>query len=79
MIIEVKYVGHHKARLVAGGHMIVLHDVSAKSMVVKGINVCLIDINTRDNLNVICGDIGHVFAKDPCLKKVYFFAGTKFD
>ena len=39
MIFEVKHDGRRKARLVAGGHMVALHDMSACSTVVKGISV----------------------------------------
>ena len=58
MIFEVKHDGRHKAHLVAGGHMVTLHNMSACLTVVKGISVQLLDIiSHRDNLTTLCGDV----------------------
>ena len=79
MIFEVKHDGRHKARLVAGGHMVTLHNMSARSTVVKGISVRILDISAhRDNLTTLCGDIGNAFVTAPYLEKVYSVAGPEF-
>ena len=59
--------------------MVALHDMSARSTVVKGISVRLLDIIAhRDNLKVLRGDIGNAFVTAACLEKVYSYAGPKF-
>ena len=79
MIFEVKQDGRHKARLVAGGHLVKLHGMSSKSTVVKGISVRLLDIIAhRSKLETICGDVGNDFVTAPCLEKVFPRAGPEF-
>ena len=76
---EVKHDGRRKARLVAGGHMVAVHGISARSTVVKGVSLRLLDIVAhRDNLTILCGDIGNAFVTAPCLEKVYAIAGQEF-
>ena len=79
MIFEVKHDGRRKARLVAGGHIVALQNLSAWSTVVKAVRVRLLDIiSHRDNLNVLCDDIGNAFVTAPCLEKVCSVAGPEF-
>ena len=79
MIFEVKQDGRRKARLVAGGHMIDPMGVNYRSTVVKGISVRLLDlIAHRDNLQILCGDIGNAFITADCMEKVYSRAGPEF-
>ena len=79
MIFEVKQDGRRKARLVAGGHLIDPKGISSRSTVVKGISVRLLDlIAHRDNLQILCGDIGNAFITAKCLEKVYSRAGPEF-
>ena len=68
MIYEVKQDGRRKARLVAGGHLVDPCSISTHSTIVKGVSVCLLDVIAhRDNLKVLCGDVGSAFVTAPCL------------
>ena len=79
MILEVKQDGRRKARLVAGGHTVDPMGVNSRSTVVKGISVRLLDlIAHRDNLQVLCGDIGNAFITADCMEKIYSRAGPEF-
>ena len=79
MIFEVKQDGRRKARLVAGGHMVDTMGVNSRSTVVKGISVRLLDlIAHRDNLPILCGDIGNAFITATCMEKIYTYAGPEF-
>jgi hypothetical protein len=79
MIFEVKQDGRHKARLVAGGHMVKPRGISSRSMVVKGISIRLLDLIVhRDGLRTLCGDIGNAFITADCLEKIYSIAGPEF-
>ena len=79
MIFEVKQDGRRKARLVAGGHLVDPRGINSRSTVVKGISVRLLDlIAHRDNLPILCGDIGNSFITADCLEKVYSRAGAEF-
>jgi hypothetical protein len=79
MIFEIKQDGRRKARLVAGGHMVDPMGVNSRSTVVKGISVRLLDlIAHRDNLPILCGDIGNAFITANCMEKIYTYAGPEF-
>lgn len=79
MIFEVKQDGRRKARLVAGGHLVDPMGVNSRSTVVKGISVRLLDlIAHRDNLPILCGDIGNAFITAECMEKIYSYAGPEF-
>ena len=79
MIFEIKHDGRRKARLIAGGHMVTIHNMSARSTVVIGISVRILDIIAyRYNLTTLFGDIGNAFVTAPCLEKVYSVAGPEF-
>ena len=79
MIFEVKQDGR-RARLVAGGHLVDPKGISSRSTVVKGISVRLLDlIAHRDNLPILCGDIGNAFITADCLEKIYSRAGPEFE
>ena len=80
IIFEVKQDGRRKARLVAGGHLIDPKGISSRSTVVKGISVRLLDlIAHRDNLPILCGDIGNAFITADCLENIYSRAGPEFE
>ena len=79
MNFEVKQDGRRKARLVAGGHLVDPMGINSRSTVVKGISVRLLDlIAHRDNLPVLCGDIGNAFITAECMEKIYTHAGPEF-
>ena len=79
MIYEVKQGGFRKARLVVGGHLVDPRGISTCSTIIKGVSVCLLDVIAhRDNLKVLCGDVGNAFVTAPCLEKVYSRAGPEF-
>jgi Reverse transcriptase (RNA-dependent DNA polymerase) len=79
LIFEVKQDGRRKARMVAGGHLVDPMGISSRSTVVKGISVRLLDlIAHRDNLPILCGDIGNAFITADCLEKIYSRAGPEF-
>jgi hypothetical protein len=68
MIFEVKQNGRRKGRLVASGHMGDPMGINSRSTVMKGISVRLSDIIAhRDNLPILCGDIGNTFIMADCL------------
>jgi hypothetical protein len=79
MIFEVKQDGRRKARLVAGGHLVDSMGISSRSMVIKGISVRLLDlIAHRENLKILCGDIGNAFITADCVEKMNSRAGPEF-
>ena len=79
MIYEVKQDGCCKARLVTGGHLVDPRGISTRSTIVKGVSVHLLDVIAhRDNLKVLCVDVGNAFITAPCLEKVYSRAGPEF-
>ena len=79
MIFEVKQDGRRKARLVAGGHLVDPKGINSRSTVVKGISVRLLDlIAHRDNLPILCGDIGNAFITADCMEKIFSRAGPEF-
>jgi hypothetical protein len=71
MIFEVKQDGRRKARLVAGGHIMVEpRGIRSRSAVVKGITIRLLDlIAHHDGLKTLCGDIDNAFITADCLLK----------
>ena len=78
MIYKVKQDGRRKA-LVAGGHLVDPCSISTCSTVVKGVSVHLLDVIAhRDNLKVLCGDVGNAFVTAPCMEKVYSRAVAEF-
>ena len=80
MIFEVKQDGRRKARLVAGGYLVDPKGINSRSTVVKGISVRLLDlIAHRDNLPILCGDIGNAFITADCMEKIYSRAGPEFE
>ena len=79
MICEVKQDGRRKASLIAGGHMVDPMDVNSRSTVVKEISVRLLNlIAHRDNLPILCGDVGNAFITANCMEKIYTYAGPEF-
>ena len=79
MICEVKQDGRRKACLLAGGLMVDPMGVNSRSMVVKGISIRLLDlIAHRDNLPILCGDIGNAFITADCMETMYTYAGPEF-
>lgn len=79
MIFEVKQDQRRKARLVIFGHVVDSRGVSARSSVVKGISVRLLDlIAHRDRLDIMHGDISNAFISAPCQEKIYTRAGPEF-
>ena len=70
MIFEVKQDGRRKARLVAGGHLVDPKGISSRSTVVKGTSVRLINlIAHRENLQILCGDIGNALSQQIVWKR----------
>ena len=80
MVFKVKQDGRQKARLVAGGHIVDPMGIISRSTVVKGFCVRLLDlIAHRDNLPILCGDIGNAFITANCLEKIYSRVGPEFE
>ena len=71
-----------KARLVAGGHLVVPMCINSQSTTVQGISsVKLLDLIThRNNLPVLCGNIGSAFIMAECMEKQIYtpHAGPEF-
>ena len=62
MIFEVKHDLRHKARLVAGGHLVDVLDNSVYSSCVKNISVQLLHvIAQKHKLDQLSGDVGNAF------------------
>lgn len=79
MIFDIKQDLRHKARLVAGGHLLELFDTEVYSSTVKGISVRLLHvIPHQNNLSVLCGDIGNAFPTAKTKEKAYFVANLEF-
>jgi hypothetical protein len=79
MIFEVKYDLRHKARLVAGGHLIDILDNSGYSSCVKNISVRLLHlIADQHKLTQLCGDVGNVFVNAYTNERVFAIAGLEF-
>ena len=72
--------GRRKGRLVlAGGHLVDPKGINSRSTIVKDISVRLLDlIAHRDNLPILCGNIGNAFITADCLEKIYSRAGPEF-
>jgi hypothetical protein len=79
MICEIKQDGRRKARLIAGGHMVDPMGVNSRSTIVRGISVRPLNlIAHRDNLPILCGDIGNTFITANCMVKIHNYAGLEF-
>ena len=79
LVFDVKNTGRHKARMVAGGHLVDTTGVYSHSSVVKSISIRLLDVIAhKQNLKMLCGDIGNAFVTAPNLEKVYTRAGPEF-
>lgn len=79
MIFTVKQDLRHKARLVAGGHLIDVLDNEVYASTVKGISVKLLHVIAHDQkLEPLCGDIGNAFVTAYTKEKVYCIAGPEF-
>ena len=80
MIFDVKAdTLRHKARLVAGGHLVDALDHEVYSSTVKGISVKLLHVIAHSQkLEALCGDIGNAFVTAYTEEKVYCIAGPEF-
>ena len=69
----------HKARLVILGNRVDLLNLPTRATVVKGFSVRLLDIIAhRDNLKILCGDIGNAFVMAHTKEKVFTVCGKEF-
>jgi Reverse transcriptase (RNA-dependent DNA polymerase) len=79
MIYDVKHDGRHKARLVAGGHMMEVNTDSVYSGVVSfhGIRlmICLAELN---QLELWGADVGNAYLEALTKEKVYIIGGPEF-
>jgi hypothetical protein len=79
MVFDVKNDHQHKARLVAGGHLMEAIDVKTYSSTVKGISVRLLQVIAhKQKLELLCGDIGNAFVNAKTTEKVWAVAGPEF-
>ena len=79
MIVDVKQDLCHKARLVAGGHLVDSLDHDVYSSTVKGVSVKLLHVIAhKAGLTQLCGDVGNAFVNAFTNKKVYAVAGKEF-
>jgi hypothetical protein len=79
MIFNVKQDLCHKARLVAGGHLVDSLDHDVYSSTVKGVSVKLLHVIAhKAGLTQLCGDVGNAFVNAFTNKKVYAVAGKEF-
>jgi hypothetical protein len=59
--------------------MIDASGLSSRSTVVKGVSVRLLDVIAhRDNLKILCGDVGNAFVNATTKERVYSRAGPEF-
>ena len=69
----------HKARLVAGGHLINALDCDICSSTIKGLSIRLLHVIThKAGLQQICGYVGNAYVNAYTNKKVFARAGPKF-
>ena len=79
MVFDVKHDLRHKARLVAGGHLIDVLDNQVYSSTVKSISVQLLHlISHQMKLEQLCGDVGNAFVNAFTKEKIYAIAGPEF-
>ena len=79
MIFDVKHDLRHKARLVAGGHLVDVLDNSVYSSTVKTISVHLLHVIAhKHKLEQLCGDVGNAFVNAYTNEKVFAIAGPEF-
>ena len=78
-VYAIKYDGHHKARLVAGGHLSNIPSDSIYSAVVslKGIWL-VIFLGWLNNLQIYSTDIRNAYLEAKTQEKVYIIAGLEF-
>ena len=72
MIFEVNHCGRRKAPLVAGGHLVALHNLSAKSTVVKGVSVAFL-ISLHIEIIYLCHVLTLAMPLSPLLGWKKFF------
>ena len=79
MIFDVKQDLRRKARLVAGGHLVDSLDNDVYSSTVKGISVRLLHVIAhKQNLDLLCGDVGNAYVNAYLNEKVYSRCGPEF-
>lgn len=79
MVYDVKPDLTRKACLVIQGHRVDPRGISTRDTVVKGISVRLLDlIAHRDDLEIICGDIGNAFIQADTKELCYTRCGVEF-
>ena len=80
LIFAVKHDGRHKARLVAGGHLIPDPIESIYSGVVSIRSLRLVIVLAKlNNLEVWGADIGNVYLEAKTKEKLYIVAGPEFE
>ena len=79
MIFGVKQDLRHKARLVAGGHLVDALDHDIYSSTVKGVSVKLLHVIAhKTGMTQLCGDVGNAYVNAFTNEKVYAVAGKEF-
>ncbi len=79
MIFSVKNDLRHKARLVAGGHLVDALDHDVYSSTVKGVSVKLLHVIAhKTGMTQLCGDVGNAYVNAFTNEKVYAVAGKEF-
>jgi hypothetical protein len=79
MIFGVKQDLRHKARLVAGGHLVDALDHNIYSSTVKGVSVKLLHVIAhKTGMSQLCGDVGNAYVNAFTNEKVYAVAGNEF-
>ena len=79
MMFGVKQDLRHKARLVAGGHLVDALDHDICSSAVKGVSVKLLHVIAhKTGMTQLCGDVGNAHVNACTNEKVYARAGKEF-
>jgi hypothetical protein len=79
MIFGVKQDLRHKARLVAGGHLVDALDHDIYSSTVKGVSVKLLHVIAhKAGMSQLCGDVGNAYVNAFTNEKVFAVAGKEF-
>jgi hypothetical protein len=79
MIFDVKQDLRRKARLVAGGHLVDSRDNNVYSSTVKGISVRMLHVIAhKQNLKLLCGDVGNAYVNAYTNELVYSKCGLEF-
>ena len=80
MVYNVNHDGHHKARMVADGHLMLvpINSVYLGVVLLCGLHTLVFLAESNNFLETWSMDIGNAYLEDETKEKVYFIAGPEF-